>query len=319
MCKLAGWTASQNRPLNKPSADSAILAAHDVITRTENDGFGFAQPASPGLWGRYREPSDFEGMDAIHTLEKRAGKGFGAFRIASTAHQRGAYRRDRGMMIHGRTATCGISLTNTHPFRDRGWTLSHNGVISWNGEKTKDHTSATCDSQHLLIALADHAGDEEKQKEALQNISGYAAFLAFAPSGQMIVARDATASLYAGITSKGRWIFGTTAAIVDAIADAWECKNVTPHKLDDWTWLTFPSTGADPVVTEWKHKTATAHQMGFASRSLGSTWKPSLAKRKPSYYDDVAWGDDDGMSVPAYVPAGAPKMNGEPLAGGSAF
>mgnify|MGYP006268991143 CR=1 FL=1 len=116
--------------------------------------------------------------------------------------------------------------------------------------------------------MADHTPMLQR-KEAIENITGYAAFMALSPQGKLVVAVDNRASLYAGITSKGRWIFGTTPIIVDAIADAWNAKQVTPFAVDDWVWMEFDPSSHTPDVSHWKHAEATQKQLGYSQRSLG--------------------------------------------------
>ena len=278
MCKLAGWTSSKEHPLTKAAADEAIIAAHKVISLTERDGFGYAQAGVSGLRAKFVDPKEHKGIDCLSNLYRRAGKGAGAFATAYRTSIEGAYKPHQSMIIHGRTATCGISLENVHPFRRKGWTLAHNGVCGYAGKDQGEHSKTTCDSQHLLICMADNT-PTKKRKEDLQNITGYAAFLALNPQGKLFVAVDDTASLYAGITSKGRWIFGTNAKIVEAIADAWKCKGVNAYPIDSWTWLEFEAAGGDPDLGEWKHKKANERQLGFASQSLGSTWDSSKYRK----------------------------------------
>lgn len=270
MCKLMAWTSSNQLPLNKPAANRALCAAAKVITPTQQDGFGFAQPGASALHARFVEPNDFKGLEELPLLRRLARGGFDAFRAASHAEQTGRYSNKKPLIAHGRTATCGIDLHNTHPFRHKGWTLAHNGVVSWNGAQTDEHKSATCDSQHLLYCFTDH-NSTEQQKEALENISGYAAFLAAAPDGRLIVAVDDTASLYGAVTTKGRWVFGTNEHIVEAVGEAWRCKNFIAYKLDAWTWLEFKPRGGDPDVSVWTHRASTSKQASYAQRSLGYT------------------------------------------------
>jgi len=282
MCKLVGWTSSKNNPLAKAMADAALQAAHDQIRKTERDGFGYAQAGSTGLRARYLDPHEFHDMNGIPNLYRRAGRMAEAFATTyRTAHE-GSYKPDRHMIGHGRTATCGINLENVHPFRRSGWTLAHNGVINWEGPKCKSHEKVTCDSQHLLIAMADNT-PMLKRKEQLDHISGYAAFLALNPQGKLIVAVDDRAKLYAGITSKERWIFGTTPEIVEAVADAWNCSGVTAYPLAAWTWLEFAEGGKEPELSDWKHKQATTRQLGFASQSLGKGWDKSTHRKRKEY------------------------------------
>lgn len=269
MCKLAGWTASKSSSLSRQSANRALIAAREIISKTERCGYGFAQPSATGLHGRFVKPDEFKTLDALPALSRLSGDAFTAFAAANRCEQTGFYNRHKPTIVHGRTATCAVNLKNTHPFRHDGWTLAHNGVISWHGKKSKLHAKATCDSQHLLYALSENAGDIEKQKEAMLHITGYAAFLAASPRGKLIVAVDESATLYAGITKKGRWIFGTKPEIVECIADEWRCKGVEAFRLDDWTWMEFSARGGDPVVSTWTHGQVTSRESQYAHRSLG--------------------------------------------------
>jgi hypothetical protein len=267
MCKLAGWTSGINNPLTKHYADKALQVAASVIGKSESDGFGFAQTS---FRGRFLKPKQFRSIDSLANLRRNAGaRAFRAFDVSDTADQTGAYNPQKHFIVHGRTATCGVNLENVHPFRHKGWTLAHNGVVSWNGKETKEHKGASCDSQHLLYCLTDHPNDEQAQKHALREISGYAAFLALSPSGKLTVAVDNRAKLFAGITNKKRWIFGTTPDIVEAVADAWNCSNVRAFQLADWTWLSFPTSGGQPRISEWHHAEATRSELAWSGSSLG--------------------------------------------------
>lgn len=279
MCKLAGWTSSKENPLTKAAADAAIQAAHKIISKSERDGFGYAQSGATGLRAKYVQPSEFDNISGLPNFYARAGKAAAGFQTTFRTSQEGMYSPTKHMMVHGRTATCGVSLENVHPFRRNGWTLAHNGVVSWNGPKDKAHEKVTCDSQHLLIAMADHTPTLQR-KEALTHIGGYAAFLAFNPQGKLTVAVDDTAKLWAGITKKQRWIFGTTKEIVEAIADAWNCADVTAYPLAEWSWFEFDSKGSEPDLSDWHHGRASDKQLGFASKSLGAGWDKSTYRKK---------------------------------------
>lgn len=269
MCKLAGWNSGDLLPLQERFADAALKAAAKEIRVTERDGFGFAQHGARGLRDRFFNPTDFQELAMLPNFKSRYGAAAKVFSVDRTTEHVGAYKPSSSMIIHGRTATTEKNLENVHPFRKNGWTLAHNGVVSYHGEDTPEHSAVTCDSQHLLLCFTKHNGDRELVKADLQNISGYAAFMCLAPDGTLIVARDATASLYAGVTSRGRWIFGTTAAIVSAIANSWDCKGVTPLLMDSWTWLEFAPGSDDPIVDSWDHAAYTASQAAYASKSLG--------------------------------------------------
>jgi len=298
MCKLAAWTTTTNNPLNKAAAARALIAAQQAI-KCQQDGFGFAQHGNTGLHGRFVSPSDFVGLDALPTLTRTAGAAAAAFAVTARAQQTGNYRPTRSLIVHGRTATMGRGLDNTHPFRKDGWTLAHNGVVNWDGQPSKSHKTVTCDSQHLLLCMTENATDETRKKD-LENVQGYAAFLALAPDGRLIVAVDATAPLYAGITNKGRWVFGTTPEIVEAIAAAWKAANVSPFVVEPWTWLSFAPNAKEPTLSKWSHKRSTWEQDRFGGRSLGrkkTNWRKEYTPTEHLDTDEKAF-----VSFPDYEP-----------------
>jgi hypothetical protein len=175
-----------------------------------------------------------------------------------------------------------------HPFRHNGWSLAHNGVVTWNGAETPERKAATCDSQHLLYCLTEHPANEEAQRHAFCEMSGYAAFLALGPGGKLIAAVDDTASLYAGITKTGRWIFGTTPQIVEAIADAWGSTGVNAYRMESWSWLTFARGAGNPRVSTWHHAGPTHRELAFSQKSLGfKTVTQSAAAATTTPPDDM--------------------------------
>jgi predicted glutamine amidotransferase len=285
MCKLAGWTTQTSNPLNKAAAARALLAAQKAIS-CQRDGFGFAQTGDNGLYGRFVEPSDFNGLDALPTLTRTAGEAAAAFAVTRRAAQTGNYRPTRSVIIHGRTATMGKGIANTHPFKADGWTMAHNGVITWKGNHTEKHKAVTCDSQHILHCLTDNQTDETRKKD-LENIRGYAAFLALAPDGRFIAAVDDTAQLCAGITNRGRWIFGTTPAIVEAIAKSWQCKNFHAFRLEAWSWLSFAPNAKEPTLSTWSHARSTWDEDRFSGRSLGKYRKTYTPSNAASFDNDA--------------------------------
>ena len=133
MCKLAGWS-SNNSIMPKFKADAALVAAAKVIHTTERDGFGFAQHGENGFRDRFRSPSDFEGMDTLVNFHERYGDAINSFHLSRGAGHEGEYDSTAPLIIHGRTATTDVNLGNVHPFRKDGWTLAHNGVVTWEGD-----------------------------------------------------------------------------------------------------------------------------------------------------------------------------------------
>ncbi len=142
------------------AATRLTIAVQEIMAETERDGFGFATLGIEGnAWGihgaKWVDPADAwtppEKKIAPYTHELSdiiVGKGRESAKI-----QVGIQRlRPRALLAHGRFATCGISLSNTHPFIDaRNKTvLVHNGVIS--NHETLEKKFSSCDSEAILTA-----------------------------------------------------------------------------------------------------------------------------------------------------------------------
>lgn len=162
------------------------------MSATERDGFGAAWVTPSGKigWVRSSVPSIRETLPEFI-------EGFGA--------RHGEASDGGALIIHGRTATCGVSLENTHPMVDGRTALVHNGVVDsglW------DYNKTTCDSELLLLAFNDQG-----MREVSRAITGYYAFghIAAARGGRSVltVVRDNRANLRVGRYSNG-WAFATT-------------------------------------------------------------------------------------------------------------
>jgi len=161
---------------------------------TERDGFGAAWVTPSGRigWVRSSVPSIRE------TLPEFIG-GFGA--------RHGEASDGGALIIHGRTATCGVSLCNTHPMLSGKTALVHNGVVD---SVCFDNKHTSCDSELLLTAF-NHGGLAAVES----GITGYYAFghIQAARGGRSVltVVRDNRANLRVGRYGSG-WAFATTSA-----------------------------------------------------------------------------------------------------------
>jgi hypothetical protein len=110
------------------------------------------------------------------------------------------------LLIHGRTATCGKGLTNTHPMLVPNHALIHNGVVSSDEYRNE---STTCDSELILRALL------AKSTDGLAAIRGYFAFAHLdLTARRLTIARDDQAGLYSAKIPGHGWAFGTTTEAV---------------------------------------------------------------------------------------------------------
>lgn len=204
MCKLFIYTKHDSSKLFQ-----TIEAAWRVMSTTERDGFGAAWITRRGRigWAKSSSPA------LRHTLPDFVS-GFGAVD--------GADSDGGALIIHGRTATCGVSLENTHPFIDGRTALVHNGVVS---SEVWDNVDSSCDSE-LLLRAYNHGGITAVES----GIQGYYAFAHLSTSKGKVhlhVARDNKASLYTGKIG-GAWCFATRdtqlqAAGADVVGEFRQC------------------------------------------------------------------------------------------------
>ena len=151
----------------------------------ENDGYGALWISHRGdlAWAKSSVPSLGSHYPAYADSFNGAG---------GDAHIDG----DGGwILMHGRTATCGVTLANTHPMLvdDDTAGLIHNGVV----DSERYHcTVSSCDSEILLHAI------RQDGLEGLADVSGYFAFGALLrhkrKGWQEHIARDDRAPLRLG-------------------------------------------------------------------------------------------------------------------------
>ena len=114
------------------------------------------------------------------------------------------------LLIHGRTATCGVNLENTHPMLDNGRAaLVHNGVVR---SDSIHNVETTCDSE-LLLRAWDQGG-----AKSLDQITGYFAFgllIRRRDGWHAVVAKGDSAKLRIGHHKKFGWAWGTNDDVLE--------------------------------------------------------------------------------------------------------
>lgn len=187
MCKIAILTHH-----NPAYLQTTITMLWKAMANTDDDGFGAAWVTSFGKIGWVKS--------SLPLLGKSLPDFCAGFYADS-----GSFESDGGaLLVHGRTATCGVNLENTHPMLNDHSALVHNGIVQ---SKRFHNTECTCDSELLL-----HAWNAEGLPAVARDISGYYAFGAITTSRKGVtldVVRDDRASLYAGMLAEG-WAFATT-------------------------------------------------------------------------------------------------------------
>ena len=210
MCKVLILTCHDSR-----QREALISKAWAYFHRSgETDGFGAA-------W--FTRSGDIQTCRSSHPTLGAIPPAF-ALGFAS----RDSLPSDGGfLLIHGRKATCGINLDNTHPFTSETAALIHNGIVQ--SETYKNETS-TCDSELILRAF------EDKAWAGLAEISGYFAIgvLQLIKGRKVLhVGKCDTARLRVA-SYRGGFAFGTTNEAIACAGEHGDVFDVAP-----FTGLTF--------------------------------------------------------------------------------
>lgn len=187
MCKLAIVTKHDSAQLGQ-----IITNVWRAMSATERDGFGAAWISPDGKIGfaKSSHPTLLPELPAF---------------CAAFSDGNGLPSNGGELIIHGRTATCGVNVANTHPMTSHNSALVHNGVVS---SKRFHNTDTTCDSELLL-----HAWKQDGIDAVAADITGYYAFAILQRiKGKTVldVVRDDRASLKAGKIGLDAWGFATT-------------------------------------------------------------------------------------------------------------
>lgn len=215
MCKIAIIT--QHNPAERDAIIARVWSYFS--TSGENDGFGAA-------W--LDEHGKLAYMKRRHAqMESPPPFAASFYEDSNTA----APSNGGPLLIHGRKATCGVNVENTHPMLDdkrhRGL-LIHNGIVDTDNE-TFDPISSSCDSEILLRAMI------QKGTEGLKDVTGYFAFAFLRPANRkhvwsLTVVKDNTANLHVGHASDVV-AFGTTPQTVQLLLNhntaTWPVKDNT--------------------------------------------------------------------------------------------
>jgi hypothetical protein len=305
MCKLIAMSTAACK--NTRQASRLVLKMSTLLAASQRDGFGYAINTSDGVFSeRYLDPKTCEGMGELKasrdllpaTLQTQLTYGVD-YDQQGIIPSKGAVK---GCVIaHGRTATCGKNIANTHPFtgceNGQRWTIAHNGVVEWNGENLPLQT--TCDSEHLLNCFLYKQGEQSFH----EGIAGYAAVVGINPQGEMFALRDDRAPLYVSYVKQlGCYIICTDNThcedIADLISDFNGLKNSTvtnPMMIAPYVKHTFHANGEISSVSFPKFKsTMTYSSTASVYRSLGSAGAPG--------FGSSAWDDD-------YTPYRAPIIS----------
>lgn len=264
-------------------ASQLVKASSEMLGSTQRDGFGYALNNNGSVFiERYLNPATCSGMgtlkasrDLLHpSLQTQLvyGSDYDQHGEApSIAPLNGCF------IAHGRTATCDKVIANTHPFT--GWkdgkqyTIAHNGVVAWNGDKLPLQT--TCDSEHILNCFL-HLNGEQSFKDGL---SGYAAVVGINPQNELFALRDDRAPLYVQYVKElSLYILCTDSTHCEQLSKmvcgfngCSDATTTTPMMIAPFVKHTFHANG-DITSVEFSKFDSGAGRISAASvnRSLGS-------------------------------------------------
>ncbi len=251
MCKIFGLTNASI--LDEKKLAKLITTVGTAFALTEKDGFGWAGWNGQGIsYEQYVSPYFFNGpyvlgasIAPLNKLERN---------LMWVPSFRSVFPKDAvtgkpcpitgPLIIHGRTSTNDVNITNTHPFIKAGYALVHNGVVEYTGPGHLRYS--TCDSEFLLNEFVFEQGPSDFHK----HITGYYAVLAIGPDGKLHVVRDNMAYLWgAQVLGTSCWIFCTTPTILKQAADAAELKISIPFPVMPHSYGVFNASGLESVRT----------------------------------------------------------------------
>jgi Glutamine amidotransferase domain len=323
MCKLIAMSSLSCKTLKQ--ASRLIKASSEMLGSSQRDGFGYAIKASESVFiERYLNPASCKGMGTLKasrdilpaSLQTQLSFGVDYDQhgiLPSKTPLLGSF------IAHGRTATCGKNIANTHPFTGfkdgKQWTIAHNGVVDWSGEVLPLQT--TCDSEHILNCFLHLEGEQSFCK----GLAGYAAVVGINPQGEMFALRDDRAPLYVQyIKELNNYILCTDSDHCGKLSEMLcEFNGIkpatitTPMMIASYVKHTFHANGEVSSVTFPKFESS-SRSISSASiyRSLGSAGAAGYRS---------AWDDDDynpyGYRI-ATPPASGVSTPNTPSVAGSA-
>ena len=297
---------------NSKQASALVLKMAFLLGASQKDGFGYSIKHQNGQYTeRYLSADSVAGMGTLKesvdmlksNIRTKLTEGID-FDVNGVKPRKGAI--NGSIIAHGRTATCGKSIENTHPFTGSGeqgdYTIAHNGVVEWTGATLPLNT--TCDSEHLLNCFT-HLNGEQSFKDG---IAGYAAVIGFNPLGELFVLRDNRAPLYMSyIVELDSYVICTDKThcveLTKMLCDFNSIKTAnvsTPMMLADYVKHTFQQNGEIISCEFPKFSSSMSYSAtGSIYRSLGSAGVAG-------YSGGYSGGYKPGMYTPYTPPSSIP-------------
>ncbi len=282
MCKV--FTLTNTSKIK--NIDKAVNTILSKLSDYERDGLGYTISGESGIYGER----------SVHVLEFNTSfkAPIHSMPFTTSVYNRfGLKSKPVGAgMFHGRTSTNHKNLLNTHPINKHGWSLIHNGVVTNHGPEHQMNT--TNDTEHLVEYMGTK-GIQSIEK----HISGYYAFTALDPMGQLHVVKDSIANLYfARISTIDSFVFATTKALIKDICTEMKWKHSIIETMNDNQHLIFK--GNDLVsMNSISPRGATMNETQYAEKSLGRKIDQTEGWSGPSF--DLAKYSDDADSLNLFL------------------
>ena len=238
MCKLFTVIDIENQNL----VEKFIKKAIPFVTKHDDDGLGLMRLGENGVhiqkWVDI--PKDLSSTVKINSPYLKA-LNIESFETGTRS------RRLDAIAIHGRKATCGINLANTHPFISNGSALMHNGIIT--NTIPADNKLSTCDSETLLWRYIENNVKEHPENidKALADVMGYYGVILFNDDGVVDIWRDDVASLVLAKVRGIGTVIATEASLIYATARKVGVKVEFCYPLLPFTFLRW-QRGKQPDI-----------------------------------------------------------------------
>jgi predicted glutamine amidotransferase len=257
------------------------------LLKSERDGFGFAVNGKSGVYGEKFIGKSQTYETTVFEKDKDQYSMTGLPFINVTRQPIGKFSKaNGGAIFHGRTSTNKMGFKNTHPIQKHGWTLIHNGVVTDHGPKYKMITDN--DTEHLVERLATGG-----IASLTQHLTGYYAFGAFDPSGNLHIGRDAIAWLYvAKLPELETYVFATTEDLIKEFCEEFTIDRSPIELVKNNVYMVFNTKGEMISCQNIESRGYDTYSRGLASKSLGyqnEYMENDSRSFAMSEYDDMAF------------------------------
>lgn len=264
MCKL--FMIANSKKIQKHQLVKLLSISSEIMTEGDRDGFGWAARGKSGeIFGeRYMGN---KGIDFPLLVKSSMPSKFRKFFKGGVSESFGKPDNtlEGALLVHARASTNEVALKNSHPHWTEKFTLIHNGVVNYNGDKYD--MKSTCDSEHLVHSLTAGGVDHLVEK-----CSGWYAVGALEhETGKFYLIKDSRASLH------GTWVeeirslaYGTSAVQLSKILREMKWKHGKIFEADDNKAMVFNVDGTVESSRDITPKTWSSTYSGGYSRGYGA-------------------------------------------------